>query len=482
MDLSQYTLIWEYMQPELLLLIATVLLFFIDLFASPRFLDKWFSATSCFLLAVVTILGCIPGDATHTLFGGMFISTPMTTAMKMVLNIGTILILLQAHTWINSEACKVRRGEFYELMFFTLFGMYLMISSGHFLIFFIGLETASLPIAALVAFNKQGGDSYESGAKYLFNAVFSSAIFLMGISFMYAIGGSLYFVDIATVATTHTALFIVALAFIITGIGFKLSLVPFHLWTADVYQGGPTAVTAYLSVISKGAAAFAFLWVLFKTFSPSHEMWQGILYALIILTITLGNLFAIRQKDLKRFLAFSSISQAGYIMLGVMAYSAQGLTALVYYILVYIFSNLAAFGVIAAIENKTGKVNMDDYNGLYQTNPKLSLAMMLAMFSLAGIPPFAGFFSKFFIFASAVNSGFYILVLIALINTIISLYYYLLVVKAMFINPNENPIEPIKTDCYGRTGLVICVAGILLLGIASCVYGYLSGLSLTVGI
>lgn len=482
MDLSQYLLIWEYMQPELLLLIATILLFFVDLFAAPRFLDKWFSGIACLLLAVVSALGCIPGSETHTLFGGMFISTPMTTAMKMVLNIGTILILLQSHAWINSEACKIRRGEFYELMFFTLFGMYLMISSGHFLIFFIGLETASLPIAALVAFNKQGGDSYESGAKYLFNAVFSSAIFLMGISFMYAICGSLYFVDIAAAATANTALFIVALAFIITGIGFKLSLVPFHLWTADVYQGGPTAVTAYLSVISKGAAAFAFLWVLFKTFGTSHEVWQGILYALIILTITLGNLFAIRQKDLKRFLAFSSISQAGYIMLGVMANTAQGLTALVYYILVYIFSNLAAFGVIATIEHKTGKVNMDDYNGLYQTNPKLSLAMMLAMFSLAGIPPFAGFFSKFFIFASAVNSGFYILVLIALLNTIISLFYYLLVVKAMFINPNDNPIEKVKTNCYARTGLVICVAGILILGIASCVYSYLSGLSLTVGI
>lgn len=477
MDLSQYSLIWEYMQPELLILLATVLLFFIDLFASPRFLDKWFSGIACVLLAVVTAVSCIPGNATYELFGGMFINTPMTTAVKLVLNIGTLLVLLQAHAWINSESCKVRRGEFYELIFFTLFGMYLMISSGHFLIFFIGLETASLPIAALVAFNKQGGDSYESGAKYLFNAVFSSAIFLMGISFMYGIAGSLYFVDIAPVALSNTALFIVALAFIITGIGFKLSLVPFHLWTADVYQGGPTAVTAYLSVISKGAAAFAFLWVLFKTFHISHEVWQNILYALIILTITLGNLFAIRQKDLKRFLAFSSVSQAGYIMLGIMAYSAQGVTALVYYVLVYIFSNLAAFGVIAAIEHKTGKVSMDDYNGLYKTNPKLSLTMMLAMFSLAGIPPFAGFFSKFFIFASAVSSGFYILVFIALLNTIISLFYYLLVVKAMFINPNDNPIEPIKTNCYGRTGLVICVAGILLLGIASCVYGYFTDLS-----
>ena len=263
MDLSQYFLIWEYMKPELLLLLATILLFFIDLFASPRFLDKWFSGIACVLLAAVTAVSCIPGNETHTLFAGMFVNTPMTTAMKMVLNIGTILVLLQAHAWVNGEASRVRRGEFYELMFFTLFGMYLMISSGHFLIFFIGLETASLPIAALVAFNKQGEHSYESGAKYLFNAVFSSAIFLMGISFIYGISGSLYFDDIAATATTKTALFVVALAFIITGIGFKLSLVPFHLWTADVYQGGPTAVTAYLSVISKGAAAFAFIWVLF---------------------------------------------------------------------------------------------------------------------------------------------------------------------------------------------------------------------------
>ena len=198
------------MQPELLLLVATILLFFVDLFASPRFLDKWFSGIACVLLAAVTALSCIPGGETHTLFAGMFVNTPMTTAMKMVLNIGTILVLLQAHEWVNSEACRVRRGEFYELMFFTLFGMYLMISSGHFLIFFIGLETASLPIAALVAFNKQGDKSYESGAKYLFNAVFSSAIFLMGISFIYGISGSLYFDDIATAAATNTPLFVVA--------------------------------------------------------------------------------------------------------------------------------------------------------------------------------------------------------------------------------------------------------------------------------
>ena len=200
------------------------------------------------------------------------------------------------------------------------------------------------------------------------------------------------------------------------------------------------------------------------------------LYALIILTITIGNLFAIRQRNMKRFLAFSSISQAGYIMLGIEAFNGMGVAALMYYILVYIFSNLAAFGVIGAIENNTGKVYMQDYNGLYKTNPRLAFTMMLAMFSLAGIPPFAGFFSKFFIFTGAINQGsvaIYVLVLIALINTIISLYYYLLVVKAMFISEEESVIPTFRSACSERFAMWICVAGILLLGVVSCFYNHL---------
>ena len=264
------------------------------------------------------------------------------------------------------------------------------------------------------------------------------------------------------------------MAFVIAGIGFKISLVPFHLWTADVYQGAPTSVTSYLSVVSKGAAAFAAFVVLTQAFGAVYsQVWEWMLYALIILTITLGNLFAIRQTNMKRFLAFSSISQAGYIMLGVIACNATGVASLSYYVLVYVVSNLAAFGVIQAIENATGKVDMTDYNGLYKTNPKLSFAMMLAMFSLGGIPPFAGFFSKFFIFSSALEGGsvaVYVLVFIALLNTIISLYYYLLVVKAMFINPNDNPIATFKSHWSERAGPVVCVAGIILIGLASCIY------------
>ena len=273
------------------------------------------------------------------------------------------------------------------------------------------------------------------------------------------------------------------MAFVISGFGFKLSLVPFHLWTADVYQGAPTAVTSYLSVISKGAAAFSFLVVLAQVFGAVYsQVWEWMMYALIILTITVGNLFAIRQRNLKRFMAFSSVSQAGYIMLGIIAASTLGLTSMMFYILVYIFSNLGAFAVIAAIENRTGKVGMDDYNGLHKTNPWLSFAMTLAMFSLAGIPPFAGFFSKFLIFTSATQSGsmaLYILVLIALVNTIISLYYYLLVVKAMWINPDEPVVEKFSCAFTEKAGIWLCVAGIIALGIVSWFYSAINCASLS---
>ena len=404
-------------------------------------------------------------------------------AIKNILNVGVVIVMIQSIKWANSEFTSVRRGEFYELILLTLLGMYFMISSRHFLMFIIGLETASLPLCALVAFDKNRYESHEAAIKYVLTAVFSSAVLLMGLSYVYGLTGSLYYADIALFCSSNMGvMMVVALAFVMAGFGFKISLVPFHLWTADVYQGAPTSVTSYLSVISKGSAAFAFLVVLTQVFGTLYSAaWEWMLYALIVLTITVGNLFAMRQVNMKRFLAFSSISQAGYIMLAVIGDNAMGVSALMFYVLVYVFSNLAAFGVIGAIENASGKLLMTDYNGLYRTNPRLAFTMMLAMFSLAGIPPFAGFFSKFFVFTSALNGtesvALYVLVLIALINTIISLYYYLLVVKAMFINDSEQPIATFRSACSERLGMWICVAGIIGLGIISYFYNYL----LTIG-
>ena len=457
-----------HLRDELSLTVVLLLVLLFDLFAPAR-ARRWFQTVACGLVCVHAIGGLFPMEG-FTLFGGMYVYTPVMTVVKSILAIGTLLVMMQAGEWLRREDTRIKQGEFYFLTLSTLLGMYFMISAGNFLMFFIGLETASVPMAALVAFDKYRHRSYEAGAKYIVSALFASGPMLYGISLVYGTAGTLYFDDIPALLS-GTPLQIMAFVFFFSGLAFKMSLVPFHLWTADVYEGAPTGVAAYLSVVSKGAAAFVLFTILTKVFAPIAAQWQWILYGVTIATITVANLFAIRQRNIKRFFAFSSVSQAGYLLLGVVGGTAAGMTALVYYLAVYVAANLAAFGVIAAIEQRTGKVSIDDYAGLYRTNPRLALTMMLALFSLAGIPPFAGFFSKFFIFMAAAGSGYYVLVLIALLNTVVSLYYYLLVVKAMFITPNDSPITAFRSDGCTRLSLAVCVAGILLLGVVSSVQG-----------
>jgi NADH-quinone oxidoreductase subunit N len=465
------------MKHELSLIVLFVVLIIYDLFASDN-AKKYYFPVACILFLAHTVACFFFRDSGES-FAGMYITGPAYFTIKNILNIGVFLIFLQANAWLSKPESLIKRGEFFMITILTLLGMYLMISSGNFLLFYIGLETASLPIAALVAFDKYKKFSAEAGAKYMFNAIFSSAIMIFGLSFLYGASGTLYYADIAS-NIYSTPLVIMAMIFVMTGLFFKVSLVPFHLWAPDTYQGAPTNVTLYLSTISKGAAVFALMVILFKVFPLLQEVWEGVIWIIILLTITVGNLFAIRQKNMKRFLAFSSISQAGYIMLSVFTGTAMGMGAAIFYVFVYVFSNLAAFGVIAAIENKTGKVNMTDYNGLYLTNPKLALAMMIAMFSLGGIPPTAGFFSKMYVFMAAMESlstANIVLVVLAFLNTIISLYYYLLVVKAMFINKNNSPIEKFSTDGYLKLSLVISMVGIFIVGVVSCFYGYIDATS-----
>ena len=469
MDYSQFL----NMREELSLIAVLLLLFLADLFMSPDAHKNSGKARlntmlPVILMAIHTAINLIPGTATDA-FGGMYHYVPMHTVVKSILNVGTLIVFLMAHEWMKREDTSFKQGEFYVLTLSTLFGMYLMISAGHFLMFFIGLETASIPMAALIAFDKYRHNSAEAGAKYILTALFSSALLLFGLSMIYGSAGTLYFDDLPA-HIDGNPLQIMAFIFFFTGMAFKLSLVPFHLWTADVYEGAPSTVTAYLSVISKGSAAFVLMTILIKVFAPMVAQWQEVLYWIIIASITLANLFALRQQNLKRLMAFSSISQAGYIMLGIISGTSQGMTSLVFYVLIYMFANLSVFTVITIVALRAHKFTLDDYNGLYNTNPKLAFLMTLALFSLAGIPPFAGFFSKFFIFAAAFEGGFHLLVFIALINTIISLYYYLKIVKAMYINKSDEPIAAFRSDNYTRASLAICTLGIVVLSIASVVY------------
>ena len=475
------------MMPEVTLMAMLVIVFIIDFATahkapimitddktapSPR---PWFNPLVCAFTLIHILLNCCPTEPA-TAFGGMYATTPMIGVLKTILAFGTLIVFIQARTWLSRPDSTFKEGEFYMLIISTLLGMNMMVSADHFLLFFLGLEMASVPMACLVAFDKYRHNSAEAGAKFILTATFSSGVMLYGLTFIYADAGSLYFNEVAQ-HLSATPMTVMGMVVFFSGLGFKISLVPFHFWTADTYQGAPTTITGYLSVVSKGAAAFALCSILMHVFGVLLEQWQYLLGIVIVLSITIANLFAIRQTELKRFMAFSSISQAGYIMLAVMGDSGMGVTALTYYILVYVVANMSVFTIISAIEERNnGVTDMDAYNGLYSTNPKLAFLMTLALFSLGGIPPFAGMFSKFFVFMAALEQGStwaYAIVFIALINTVISLYYYLLIVKAMYINKSENPLPAFKSDCNTRLALAICTLGVALFGVCSYVYDWI---------
>lgn len=492
MNYSQFL----YMMPEVTLVVLLLVTFVADFATSQKIrtlapTDKrrsWFNPMICLLMFAHILINLFPIE-THTVFGGMYIATPAIGVIKTILAFGTLIVLIQSKEWLSRPDTAFKEGEFYLLVIATLLGMNMMVSANHFLLFFLGLEMASVPMACLVAFDKYRHDSAEAGAKFILTATFSSGVMLYGISFIYGAVGTLYFEDIAT-QLTATPFTILGMVFFFSGLGFKISLVPFHFWTADSYQGAPTTVTGYLSVVSKGAAAFALCTILMKVFAPMVLYWQYLLYIVIVLSITIANLFAIRQTNLKRFMAFSSISQAGYIVLAIVGNSALSVTALSFYVLIYVVANMAVFTIISAVEeHNNGTVMMDSYNGFYQTNPKLAFLMTLALFSLGGIPPFAGMFSKFFIFMAAVQDAdlstsvgawAYIVLFIALINTVISLYYYLLIVKAMYIKKCDNPLPTFKSHTNTKLALAVCTAGVVLFGVCYMVFDWIHAASVAI--
>jgi len=463
------------MRHELLLVLLAAIIILAELFLDEKGSSRKIRILAIGLFAINTVVGFFPAE-TGEMFGGMYRTSELQILIKNILNIGVLIVFIQSDRWLNTTENEFKVAEYFVIIISTLIGMNFMISSGDFLMFYLGLELTTIPIAALAAYDVYKRNSAEAGIKLILSSALSSGVMLWGISMIYGTTGSIYF-NIVAANFAVSSLSILAFIFFFAGMAFKISLVPFHLWTADVYEGAPINVTSYLSVISKGASVAVLTIILFRVFPSIIELWQNVIYVVAVLTMTIGNLFAIRQKNIKRFLAFSSISQAGYIMLGMIGGNSFGMASIVYYILVYIFSNLGAFGVVAAVSNFSKKENIDDYNGLYKTNPGLSLIMMLSMFSLAGIPPVAGFFGKFFLFTAAAEKGFYILVLIAVLNTIISLYYYLLIVKAMFINKSEAAIPTFKNDWMTKIGFAICVAGIVIMGFASSILEYINSLS-----
>ncbi len=458
------------MKSELLVTAIIFLLLFIKLGKGMK------NESMLLLIQVLLLLNFMAGfffNQAGTLFDGMYQSTEMIVLQKNILNLGVYLISLLFSGWFKRSE---HMPEFFMLMLSALLGMFFLISSGNLLMFFLSLELATIPVAAMANFDLDKKRSSEAAMKMILTSAFSSGILLFGISLIYGATGTIRFPEL-TQYLDGSPLQILAFVFLFAAFAFKLSVVPFHLWTADVYEGSPMAATSFLSVISKGAVAFIFIATLYKVFQPMNGVWYNMVMILSIATMIIGNLFALRQQNIKRFLAFSSIAQVGFILVGISGNSKDGLASVVYFILIYIFSNLAAFGVAAAISSQTDKVNIDDYKGLYQTNPFLSWILALALFSLAGIPPTAGFFGKLFLLTAGASNGSYFFITIAALNMIISLYYYLRVVRAVFMEKNEQPVEKIQVGLSAKLGLMICAAGIVLAGLLSWIYDYIQSLS-----
>ena len=458
------------LKPELTITFIIFLLLFIKIGKGMK------NDAMLMLIQVLLLLNFIAGfffNQEGTLFDGMYQATALFILQKNILNLAIYLISLLFADWFKKTE---HLPEYFILMLSALLGMNFLISSGNFLMFFLSLELATIPVTAMANFDLEKKISSEAAMKMILSSAFSSGILLFGISLMYGATGTISFTELPALLN-GSPLQLLAFVFLFTAFAFKLSIVPFHLWTADVYEGSPMATTSFLSVISKGAIAFVFATTLYKVFQPMEAVWYNMIMLLSIITMIVGNLFALRQQNIKRFLAFSSIAQVGFILVGISSNAPEGISSVVYFILIYIFSNLAAFGVAAAISSQTGKEKIEEYKGLYKTNPLLSWILALALFSLAGIPPTAGFFGKLFLLTAGASKANYAFISIAALNMIISLYYYLRVIRAMFMDKNEEPVEKINIHPATKFALLVCGAGIILTGLLSWVYDYILELS-----
>lgn len=466
----------HFIQQMRLELLITVLIFILLLFKLGKGLPAKVLLTLVLLMLFGGVLLAFTGPSSGSLFAGMFVVDPLQLVQKSILMGATMLLLMLNYDWLKKQE---HLTEFLILLLAALLGMLLMISAGHLLLFYLALELSTIPVAALANFELDKKRSSEAALKMIYSSAFSSAILLFGISLLYGATGTLDMTEL-TKGLSWTPLVIMGMVFFLSGIAFKLSAVPFHLWTADVYEGAPIAVTAFLSVISKAATAFVLAGGLLKMLRPLSSVWLSLLLLLVVATLLVANLFALRQQNLKRFIAFSSITQVGFVLLCLMGGSvALAPATITYFFLIYSFTNLAALGIIGIVAANPEQERLSYWQGLYRNNKMLSWMMAIALFSLAGVPPTAGFFGKFFlIMVGAPFTGIYLLITVFVALTlVISLYYYLRVVRAIFIDRGEQEIPVVRVGPVAKLALWICLAAILLIGFFGSIYSALFQIS-----
>jgi NADH-quinone oxidoreductase subunit N len=456
--------------PELALLILAIAVIFYDRALKPaesRNLGV-FTGWGVFVILLATFgIQLLPEGSSAQpvlMWGGMIRYDQITLVFRVMFLIAALITSL-----IANDTEELQYGEFYALLLMSTIGFSLMAASGDLIMLYLALETASIPLYLLAGFAKNTNRSSEAGMKYFIYGAFASAIMLYGLSFIYGLTSETNLITVSrAIVTQPDAPVLLATVMVIVGFGFKISAVPFHFWTPDVYEGAPSAVTGLVSTASKAAGFAVFLRVLmagvFGTVEASQEWW-AMLVAMAIVTMTLGNLLAIWQTNIKRMLAYSSIAQAGYTLIGVVTLSVDGTGAAMFYLLYYVVTNIAAFAVIILLSNLAKSDEISDLAGLNRRAPWLALAMMFALLSLGGIPPTAGFFGKFFIFKAAVDAGLWWLALIGILNAFIALYYYLSVIKVMYLYRSEEEGVSIPISRAAKVGLALCMFGIFYLGI-----------------
>jgi NADH-quinone oxidoreductase subunit N len=420
-----------------------------------------------------------PNAQPELYWGGMIRQDLVTLVFRVIFLIALLITAL-----ISLDFKGVQRSEYYALLLTATIGFSLMSASADLIMLYIALETASISLYALAAFRKDESRSDEAGMKYFIYGAFASAVMLFGMSYLYGLTQETNIYAIAeTVARSAIgdpilrATVLISAALVIVGFGFKISAVPYHFWAPDVYEGAPTPVTGLISTASKAAGFAVFLRVFTAgVFGPadSSNAWWAMLVAICIVTMFLGNLLAIRQSNIKRMLAYSSIAQAGYALMGLIAAmttmgvnadSIDGAGATMYFLLYYMISNVAAFAVVIIVSNINGSDEIKDLSGLSRRSPFLALAMLLALLSLGGIPPTAGFFGKFFIFRATVEADLWWLALLGIINAFIALYYYLSVAKVMYLYRSDDEQVAIPVSRASGLAIGLTIFGILYLGI-----------------
>jgi NADH-quinone oxidoreductase subunit N len=464
---------WILMLPEFMTIATAFAVLGFDLVASERG-RRALAPLAMAGLGAAFVVTAIAVPTTGELLGGRFVMDDVAWWFKLLFLLAGFVTVVISRDLLDGRArVRVRgigfRGEYYTLLLFTLSGMMYLISARDLVTLYVSLELATIPLFVLAAWRRDHPRSGEAGLKYVIIGALASAFILYGFGILYGLAKS---TDLHTIGRTvaPSPAFWLAAALVMAGVGFKLTIVPFHMWAADVYEGAPTPVTAYLSVASK-ATGLAFLFQLFfRMIGPHIEAWAPLIALFAAVTMTLGNVVAIVQQNIKRFMAFSAISQAGYLIMGFLAPGTDAVAAMVFYLLVYIASNLAVFACIVWYANETGRETIPEYRGLSRTNPLMALALMVALFSLAGIPPLSGFVGKFFLFSIASQAGFHWLVAVAAVNSTISLYYYLRIVRQMYIEPVFEGSERLASSRTLAATVAILAVAVVLLGIVPFFY------------